>query len=144
MCNIYLVFHKDILLPFFDFSSILQIPGPPFPVIWVVSHSSISQLYGVFPEAKCGCVQVTGGCRSKNQHRCPSVSRTFWTTVPLIREEDFCICVSGTFMLTAALELQHQEWELPVSWGRKKKESGDFSHCLRPIEIPLSHSLDSK
>lgn len=30
------------------------------------------------------------------------------------------------------------------SWERKKKGSGDFSHCLCPIEMSLSHSLDSK
>lgn len=86
----------------------------------------------MFPEAKFGCVQVTGGYRVKNRHRCPSVSQTFWTTVPLIREKDFCICVSGTFMLTAALELQHQEWELPVSTAGKERKEG--------VEISISAS----
>lgn len=69
------------------------------------------------------------------------VPQTFWTTVPLMREKDFCISV---FQVPAwsllPLKCSVRSWNcLGAGLGKKQKGGGkaEISHCLCPIETSL-------
>lgn len=109
----------------------LWIPRTPFPVLLLVSQGFIPILLSVL-QTRFGCVQVAEGQRGKRQGSPP---KTFNITVPLVGK-DSCIskkdsCILGTCMVTAATELQHQEWKLPGSRARKERKKGvRISHIM--------------